>query len=84
MRHPMQSNTGTRIPGGTRFHLILWKHAQVKKKHGMLITPGDSPLNKNSVPPLARPLTPPVRRRARPTYPLHLVGQRRGLARRKM
>jgi hypothetical protein len=74
------SKSGTGEPGGARFSNDLKKQAQLKNKHSMLTISGDSLLNKNSVPPLARPLSQPMPRQARPTYPLHLVGLRCGLA----
>jgi len=43
----------------------------------MPIAPGICPVNKNSVPSLARPLNPPVPRRARPAYPVHFLDLRR-------
>ena len=51
------SKSGTAEHGGSKFSNNFYKHARVTKQ--TLIAPGDLPFNKNSVPPLARPLSPP-------------------------
>ena len=55
-------------------------HVPVKGDRSTLVVPWNSPLNKDSVPPLARPLNSAALRSAQLSHRVPLAGLRRGLA----